>query len=95
MPVLVLVESTGDDDTYGSCRFAVLYAVPVGFYLPGLDRKKFFAVIVETATTTGVIMVMLYAVMIQAVSLSWKCTGGYYDLSQLYFQQQVCTIAYD
>jgi len=38
---------------------AVLYSIPVGFFIyKGLNRKNFFEVIVETATTTGVVMLV-------------------------------------
>lgn len=44
---------------------AVLYAIPVGFLIyKGLKWKNFKEVLIESATTTGVIMVMLFAVMI-------------------------------
>ncbi len=44
---------------------AVLYSVPVGFLVyRGLNMKNFKSALVETATTTGVIMVMFYVVMI-------------------------------
>lgn len=44
---------------------AVLYAIPVGFLVyRGLNKENFKETLVETATTTGVIMVMLYVVMI-------------------------------
>ena len=42
---------------------AVLYAIPVGMFVyKGLNLKGTYEVIVETAVTTGVIMVMLYSV---------------------------------
>ena len=44
---------------------AVFYSVPIGFLVyKGLNRDNFLKVLIETATTTGVIMVMLYAVML-------------------------------
>lgn len=44
---------------------SVIYAIPIGFFVyRGLTGRNFYRVILETATTTGVIMVMLYAVMI-------------------------------
>lgn len=54
---------------------AVLYAIPVGFFIyKGLKWKNFKEVLIEAATTTGVIMVMLFAVMI---------------LSRLYIMEQL------
>ena len=44
---------------------AALYAIPVGFFFyRGLTLKRFADVLVETAVTTGVVMVMLFVVMI-------------------------------
>lgn len=44
---------------------AVLYAIPVGFFIyKGLNWRNLKEVLIESATTTGVIMVMLFAVMI-------------------------------
>jgi len=44
---------------------AVLYAIPVGFFIyRGLTFKNFKEILIDSATTTGVIMVMLFAVMI-------------------------------
>ena len=44
---------------------AVLYSIPVGFFIyKGLNMNSFLKVLIDTATTTGVIMVMLYAVML-------------------------------
>ena len=43
---------------------AVLYSIPVGFWIyRGLNRKNFVEVIIETATTTGVVMIMMYCIM--------------------------------
>ncbi len=43
---------------------AVLYSIPVGFFIyRGLNRKNFISVIVQTATTTGVVMLMMYCIM--------------------------------
>lgn len=43
---------------------AVLYSIPVGFWIyRGLNRKNFIEVIIETATTTGVVMIMMYCIM--------------------------------
>lgn len=43
---------------------AVLYSIPVGFFIyRGLNRDNFIQVVVETATTTGVVMLMMYCIM--------------------------------
>ena len=43
---------------------AVLYSIPVGFWIyRGLNRNNFVGVIIETATTTGVVMLMMYCIM--------------------------------
>jgi tripartite ATP-independent transporter DctM subunit len=43
---------------------AVLYSIPVGFFIyRGLNRENFIQVVVETATTTGVVMLMMYCIM--------------------------------
>lgn len=49
--------------TTEASAMAVLYAIPVGMFVyKGLNLKGTYEVIVETAVTTGVIMVMLYSV---------------------------------
>ena len=49
--------------TTEASAMAVLYAIPVGMFVyKGLNLKNSYEVIVETAVTTGVIMVMLYSV---------------------------------
>lgn len=43
---------------------AVLYSIPVGFLVyRGLNRRNIVQVIVDTATTTGVVMLMMYCIM--------------------------------
>ena len=66
MPVLVLGGIYGGIMTpTEAAAVAAVYSIPVGFWIyKGLTRKDFFEVLVESGTTTGVIMVMLYAVMI-------------------------------
>ncbi|HPK42458.1 MAG TPA: TRAP transporter large permease [Synergistales bacterium] len=66
MPVLVLGGIYGGIMTpTEAAAVAAVYSIPVGFWVyKGLTRKDFFEVLVESGTTTGVIMVMLYAVMI-------------------------------
>ncbi|RPJ07262.1 MAG: TRAP transporter large permease [Deltaproteobacteria bacterium] len=49
--------------TTEASAMAVLYAIPVGLFVyKGLNLKNSYEVIVESAITTGVIMVMLYSV---------------------------------
>lgn len=49
--------------TTEASAMAVLYAIPIGLFVyKGLNLKNSYEVIVETAVTTGVIMVMLYSV---------------------------------
>jgi len=44
---------------------AVAYAIPVGFFVyKGLNRQNFKEALVQSATTTGVVMVMFFMVMI-------------------------------
>jgi tripartite ATP-independent transporter DctM subunit len=66
MPVLVLGGIYGGIMTpTEAAAVAAVYSIPVGFWVyKGLTRKDFFEVLIESGTTTGVIMVMLYAVMI-------------------------------
>lgn len=65
MPVIVLGGIYGGIMTpTEAAAVAVLYSIPVGFLVyRGLDRKSFLAVIIETATTTGVVMLMMYCIM--------------------------------
>lgn len=66
MPVLVLGGIYGGLTTpTEAAGVAALYAIPVGFLVyRGLTLKKFADALVETAVTTGVVMVMLFVVMI-------------------------------
>lgn len=66
MPVIILGGIYGGFMTpTEAAGIAVLYAIPVGFFVyRGLSLKNFFEVIRETATTTGVVMVMFFVVMI-------------------------------
>jgi len=68
MPVLVLGGIYGGIMTpTEAAAVAVIYAIPVGFWVyRGLKTKDFWAVLIEAGTTTGSIMVMLFAVMILA-----------------------------
>jgi tripartite ATP-independent transporter DctM subunit len=64
LPVIVLGGIYGGImTTTEASAMAVFYAIPVGLFVyKGLNLKSTYEVIVETAVTTGVIMVMLYSV---------------------------------
>lgn len=66
MPVIVLGGIYGGIMTpTEAAAVSVLYAIPVGFWIyKELNFKSFFNGLVEAAVTTGVIMVMLYAIML-------------------------------
>ncbi|UWQ35422.1 TRAP transporter large permease (plasmid) [Leisingera sp. M527] len=66
MPVLILGGIYGGLMTpTEAAGVAALYAIPVGFFIyRGLTLKRFADTLVETAVTTGVVMVMLFVVMI-------------------------------
>lgn len=66
MPVLILGGIYGGLVTpTEAAAVAVLYSIPIGMFVyKGMNRKDLFSVLVNTATTTGVIMVMLFTVMI-------------------------------
>lgn len=66
LPILVLGGIYGGIMTpTEAAAVAVLYAIPVGFLIyRGLKWKNFKEILIESATTTGVIMVMLFGVMI-------------------------------
>ncbi|MFA0889605.1 MAG: TRAP transporter large permease [Synergistales bacterium] len=68
MPVIVLGGIYGGIMTpTEAAAVAVIYSIPVGFWVyKGLKRKDFWEVLIEAGTTTGSIMVMLFAVMILA-----------------------------
>ncbi|WP_367339154.1 TRAP transporter large permease [Aminivibrio sp.] len=65
MPVIVLGGIYGGIMTpTEAAAVAVLYSIPVGFLIyRGLNRNNFIEVIIETATTTGVVMLMMYCIM--------------------------------
>jgi tripartite ATP-independent transporter DctM subunit len=65
MPVIVLGGIYGGIMTpTEAAAVACLYAVPVGFFIyKGLTWRSFLETLKDSAVTTGVIMVMLYAVM--------------------------------
>ncbi|HPI98803.1 MAG TPA: TRAP transporter large permease, partial [Synergistales bacterium] len=64
LPVIVLGGIYGGImTTTEASAVAVLYAIPVGMFVyKGLNLKNLYEVVVESAITTGVIMVMLYSV---------------------------------
>lgn len=64
MPVMVLGGIYGGVMTCTEASaLAVLYCIPIGLYVyKGLNWKTLYAIVVESAVTTGVIMVMLYSV---------------------------------
>ena len=66
MPVFILGSIYGGIMTpTEAAGISVLYALPVGLFIyKGLNKKEVFNVFVKTSTTTGVIMVMLFTVMI-------------------------------
>jgi C4-dicarboxylate transporter, DctM subunit len=64
LPIIVLGGIYGGIlTTTEASAMAVLYAIPVGIFVyKGLNLKNSYEVIIESAITTGVIMVMLYSV---------------------------------
>lgn len=66
MPVMILGGIYGGIFTpTEAAALSVLYAIPVGMFIyGGLNKSSLKSVLLESATTTGVVMVMLYAVMI-------------------------------
>lgn len=64
MPVMVLGGIYGGImTTTEASALAVLYCIPVGMFIyKGLTLRSLFDIVVESAITTGVIMVMLYSV---------------------------------
>ncbi len=66
MPIIVLggIYSGVMTPTEAS-GIAVLYAIPIGFWVyKGLNRKNFLETLIRTSVTTGVIMCMLFVIMI-------------------------------
>lgn len=66
MPVIILGGIYGGIMTpTEAAAISVIYAIPVGFFIyKGLTLRDFWDALVETATTTGVVMVMLFIIMI-------------------------------
>lgn len=65
MPVIVLGGIySGTFTPTEAAAIAIIYSVPVGFFIyKQLTMKKLYHTFVETASTTGVIMVMIFCVM--------------------------------
>lgn len=78
MPVIILGGIYGGIMTpTEAAGIAVVYAIPVGFFIyKGLDRTNFVSTIIETATTTGVVMVMFFMVMIVSRLLIFEDIPG-------------------
>ena len=78
MPVVILGGIYGGFMTpTEAAGIAVLYAIPVGWFVyRGLNRKTFVEALVETGTTTGVVMVMFFTVMIVSRLLIFEDIAG-------------------
>lgn len=78
MPVMILGGIYGGIMTpTEAAGIAVIYSIPVGFFIyKGLNRKNFGSAILETATTTGVVMVMFFMVMIVSRMLIFEDIPG-------------------
>ncbi|MCF4151220.1 TRAP transporter large permease [Dethiosulfovibrio sp. F2B] len=82
MPVIVLGGIYGGIMTpTEAAAVAVLYSVPVGFLIyKGLNKENFLEVVIETATTTGVVMLMMFCIMM---------------LSRIYVQERLPSMIID
>ena len=78
MPVIILGGIYGGIMTpTEAAGIAVVYAIPVGFFVyKGLNRSNFVQAIIETATTTGVVMVMFFMVMVVSRLLIFEDIPG-------------------
>lgn len=78
MPVIILGGIYGGIMTpTEAAGIAVIYAIPVGFLIyKGLTPKNFVAALIDTATTTGVVMVMFFMVMIVSRMLIFEDIPG-------------------
>ena len=74
---------------------AVVYAIPVGFWVyKGLNQKNFTDAIVEAATTTGVVMVMFFMVMIVSRLLVLEnIPAGLQELISMVSENPIGTLA--
>lgn len=66
MPVIVLGGIYGGFMTpTEASAIAVLYSIPVGFFIyKGLNKSNVLGVVIETAATTGVVMIMMFCIML-------------------------------
>ncbi len=64
LPIIVLGGIYGGImTTTEASAVAVLYAIPIGMFVyKGLNMKTFYGIVIESAVTTGVILIMLYSV---------------------------------
>lgn len=78
MPVIILGGIYGGIMTpTEAAGIAVIYAIPVGFFIyRGLNRQNFIPALLDTATTTGVVMVMFFMVMIVSRLLVFEDIPG-------------------
>ena len=78
MPVIILGGIYGGIMTpTEAAGIAVIYAIPVGFFIyKGLNRQNFGDAVLQTATTTGVVMVMFFMVMIVSRMLIFEDIPG-------------------
>ncbi len=78
MPVIILGGIYGGIMTpTEAAGIAVIYSIPVGFFIyKGLNRKNFVEALIDTATTTGVVMVMFFMVMIVSRMLIFEDITG-------------------
>ncbi len=78
MPVIILGGIYGGIMTpTEAAGIAVIYAIPVGFFIyKGLNRQNFGQALLQTATTTGVVMVMFFMVMIVSRLLIFEDIPG-------------------
>ena len=95
MPVIILGGIYGGVMTpTEAAGIAVIYAIPVGFWVyKGLNRKNFTDAIVEAATTTGVVMVMFFMVMIVSRLLVLEnIPAGLQDLISMVSENPIVTL---
>ena len=96
MPIIILGGIYGGVMTpTEAAGIAVVYAIPVGFWVyKGLNQKNFTDAIVEAATTTGVVMVMFFMVMIVSRLLVLEnIPAGLQDLISMVSENPIVTLA--
>ena len=66
MPIIVLGGIYGGFMTpTEASAVAVVYSIPVGFFIyKGLNKSNILGVVIETAATTGVVMIMMFCIML-------------------------------